>query len=375
MHGTDTAKRNIRCRKRIDIVIQLPQRILLVRCDRIGDLLLTVPAISYIHEKWRKRSVGANHYSPLQSMLVNVNTAELVKGHPGLQEVLALDKGGIHKGVFGTLRLVFQLRQRKFDAVLVFHPTRRVHLVVFLAGIPRRVGYPAKWGKWLLTDFITDRRHLSNQHEVENVLDFVDQSPWGTKESSRANSYSFWIAHDRKTEEKMEQRLIAAGLTKDRPFIVLHPGASDPRKCWPAERFAETGKRLMEQFDIGIVVITGSAERSLGMGIAKQIPGAIDLSGETTLLELTALVKKSKLLISNDSGPVHIAVASGTPVLSLFGRDHPGLGPVRWRPLGKRDRYLFKRVGSEMENLSAITVDEVLKEALRILKTQGNCEG
>ncbi|MBI1976772.1 MAG: glycosyltransferase family 9 protein [Candidatus Omnitrophica bacterium] len=349
---------------------QFPRKILLVRCDRIGDLLLTVPAIDYIREKWRGTSVGANDHSPLQSMLVNVNTAELIRGHPGLQEVITLDKKGIHKGVLGTLRLIFQLRQKKFDACLVFHPTRRVHLILFLAGIPRRVGYPVKWGKRLLTDFIADRRHLSNQHEIENVLDFVDQSPWRERAESRkwkVENGKFWIAQDEKAEQRIEQRLEAAGWMKECFFVVLHPGASDPCKRWPIQRFVETGKQLRQQLNVGIAVIAGSGESPLGMETAKQIPGAVDFSGKTTLLELAALLKRSRLLISNDSGPVHVATAVGTPVLSLFGRDHPGLGPVRWRPLGKKDRYLFKKTGSEAENLSAITVEEVVTAAREML--------
>ncbi len=328
---------------------QFPKKILLVRCDRIGDLLLTVPVISYLREKWNGVSL---------SMLVNKNTASLIKGHPELEEVFTLDKQVKNRGIIGTLKLVRLLKRNQFNAVFVLHPTARVHLIVFLAGIPRRVGYPVKWGKFLLTDLIEDRRHTSGKHEAENILDFIDRTPWG---SQRKEPYPhrFWIAHDSAAEKKIEQLL--RGMES---IIALHPGASCPTKRWPAERFVELGKQLRGHgFDI--VIVTGGDDSQLGSEVAEKIPGAVDFSGKTTLLELAALLKKSKLLVSNDSGPVHVAVAVGIPVLSIFGRSQPGLGPERWRPLGPHDRYLCA------QSLATMSVDEVLKEALEILKAQG----
>jgi lipopolysaccharide heptosyltransferase II len=329
-------------------VSQFPKKILLVRCDRIGDLLLTVPAISYLREKWSGVSL---------SMLVNKSTASLIKGHPGLEEVFTLDKQMENRGVIGTLKLVLLLKRNQFDAAFVLHPMVRVHLIVFLAGISRRVGYPVKWGKFLLTDIIEDRRHTSRRHEAENILDFIDRTPWG---SQRKEPYPhrFWIAHDSAAEKKIEQLL--RGMEN---VVALHPGASCPTKRWSAERFVELGKQLRGcGFDIAIAA--GGNDSQLGNEIAREIPGAVDFSGKTTLPELASLLKKSKLLVSNDSGPVHVAVAVGTPVLSIFGRSQPGLGPERWRPLGPHDRYLCA------ESLTAISVDEVLKEALEILKAQ-----
>lgn len=329
-------------------MIQFPKKILLVRCDRIGDLLLTIPVISYLCEKWSGVSL---------SILVNKNTASLIKGHPGLEEVFTLDKQMENRGIIGTLKLVRLIKRRRFDAVFVLHPTVRVHLVVFLTGIPRRVGYPVKWGKFLLTDLIEDRRHTSGKHEADNLLDFIDCTPWG---SQRKEPYPhrFWIAHDSVAEKKIEQLLRGMG-----NVVALHPGASCPTKRWPAERFVELGKQL-RGYGFDIAIAAGGDDSQLGSEVAQKIPGAVDFSGKTTILELASLLKKSKLLVSNDSGPVHVAVAVGTPVLSIFGRSQPGLGPERWRPLGPHDRYLCA------ESLTAISVDGVLKEVLEILKIQ-----
>ena len=349
----------------------LPKKILLVRCDRIGDLVLTTPVISYIRQKWEK-DISI-------SILVNEDNAELIHGHPDLAEVMTLDKEGIHKGLVGTFRLVQQLRKRCFDAVFVFHPTVRIHLILFLSGIPQRIGYPAKLGRWFLSDLIPDKRAMGGRHEVENVLDVVDQSPWGTKGSvGKINSYQFWIAQDPCADQKIERELELAGLRKGERFIALHPGASCLSKRWPKERFMEVGKRLKQERGTQIVVVAGNSDRQLGLEVARGIPGSLDFSGRTRLLELASLLRQSQLLISNDSGPVHVAVAVGIPVLSIFGRNQAGLSPIRWRPLGRNNRYLHKDVGCFVclahrcnlgfECLSTISVEEVVLVAMEMLQ-------
>jgi ADP-heptose:LPS heptosyltransferase len=135
---------------------------------------------------------------------------------------------------------------------------------------------------------------------------------------------------------------------------------------WPAERFAELVTRISKDRSCVFLAIGTAGDRAI-MGKLKQntsIP-VFDLSGELSLGMLGALLKKAALLVSNDSGPVHIAAAVGTPVVSIFGRYEPGLGPKRWQPLGKNSRIVAKDVSHipaaerKFTYINEITVEDV----------------
>ncbi len=348
-------------------------RILLVRTDRIGDVLLTTPAIGYLRQKMPEAKF---------SLLVSPQTKELVQGHPEIEEILVLDKRGRHRGLWGSYRFIRLLKKRGFDTALIFHPTVRVHLLLFLAGIPRRIGYRKKMG-WFLTHWVKDQRHLGNQHEVDNVLDFIDQSRLGSTKASR--SYRLWIASSEQADQRISKYLESFAVREEERLIAIHPGAGCPSKQWPLERFVEVAKGFGAQ-GYRVIFVGGKEDFRVREELSKcevqdvrykAVKEIIDLSGQTTLLELSSLLRRCRLLISNDSGPVHVAVASGTPALSIFGRNQRGLSPTRWRPLGPNDRYLHKDVGCYVclahrcnlgfECLGAISVEEVATAAKEML--------
>ncbi len=122
-------------------------------------------------------------------------------------------------------------------------------------------------------------------------------------------------------------------------MIAIHPGASDPAKRWPENRFAELMDNLVERYKAKIIMIGASGMTDIVGKITSSTKGkAIDLTGKTTIGQLTALLMRCDLLVSNDSGPVHIAAGVGTPVVSIFTRNQPGINPERWKPLGKQAR-------------------------------------
>jgi ADP-heptose:LPS heptosyltransferase len=167
-----------------------------------------------------------------------------------------------------------------------------------------------------------------------------------------------------------------------RPWIVLNPSASDVTKMWPAERFGELVTRLTLTPTLSLegegrvrgnkgyvfLAIGTVQDRPLIEKLIKNTPVPVfDLSGRLSLGMLGALLQRSALLISNDSGPVHIAAAAGTPVVSIFGRYEAGLGPKRWQPLGKHSRVVAKDVshipeaGRKFTYIDEIAVEDVYK--------------
>jgi ADP-heptose:LPS heptosyltransferase len=158
----------------------------------------------------------------------------------------------------------------------------------------------------------------------------------------------------------------------------MHPAASCPSKRWPLANFAKIGDALAKRYKAGVVIITGAEDKSFGDKVASMMrEKAVNLSGVTTVADVASVLKRSMLLISNDSGPVHIASAVGTPAIAIFGRKDRGLSPLRWGPTGKEDVAFHKDAGCDIclahnckkgfKCLEAVTVDEVIAAAEKIL--------
>jgi ADP-heptose:LPS heptosyltransferase len=181
-----------------------------------------------------------------------------------------------------------------------------------------------------------------------------------------------------KGEDGANALLKEKGVGLSERFIAMNPGASCASKKWPAKRFAELGKALAEKYRTKIVLVADDSDKRFADEIESIIKGpCVNLSGRTTISELASVLKRARLFISNDSGPVHIACAVGTPVVAIFGRNDAGLSPKRWAPSGEGSVFLHKDVGCDMclahnckigfKCLEAITVDEVLKVSEKML--------
>lgn len=342
--------------------IQVFRRILIVRTDRIGDVLLSTPVIKALRQ---------NYPDAYIAMMVSPYTKEIINENPYLDEVIEYDKDGKHKGWLETLRFAFKLKKKKFDLALILHPTNRSHLVTFFSGIARRVGYDRKLS-FLLTDRIKHTKQLGERHELEYNLDLLEYL--GVHPQDR----SLFMPISQEAILWLEGLLDHQGIKKEDELLVIHPAASCPSKIWPAERFAEVADRLSEKYGFKIVLVAGRKDIKIAQQVFSRISHpALDLSAKTSISQLASLLKRARLFISNDSGPVHIASAVGTPVISIFGRNQKGLSPKRWGPLGQKDRVLHKEVGcikclahncrKEFACLKAVSAEDVFSAAVEIL--------
>jgi len=337
-------------------------RILIVRTDRIGDLLLSTPAIKAVRDSYPNAHIA---------VMVRPYVEDIVEGNPYLDEVILYDKDNRHRGFLGSINFIFELRRKKFDLAIILHPTNRSNLIPFLAGIPERAGYDRKLG-FLLTKRLSDTKHLGEKHEIEYNLDLLRAI--GIVAKDRALYMPIKSEYGRVID-----RFMALNDLGSRDVIVaVHPGASCPSKRWPAYRFGRVADELMDKHNVKIVIIGGPSDvKTVKEVQTGMLRSPIVLSEEHSLGEVAALLKKCRLLISNDSGPVHIAVAVGTPVVSIFGRLDPGLSPQRWGPVGPCDIVLHKDVGCKeclahncklsFKCLDAITVEDVLSAAEKLL--------
>ena len=335
------------------------EKILLIRLDRIGDVVLSTPAIKAVRDAYPDSFI---------SFMVRPYARDIIEGNPYLDEVMIYDKP---KGLVENIKFIKMLRQRRFDLAIALHPTTRTHLIIAFVGIPERIGYDRKWG-WLLTKKMQHTKQLGAKHETEYALDLLRYI--GIEVSDK----TLYMPITDKSEHRVND-IFSRYNIKDKDVVVtINPSASCPSKQWSRERFARVCDELVRRYGARIIMISNAVDAKLANSVASMMKAEkINLSGVTTVSDIASILKRSTLFISNDSGPVHIACAVGTPVVAIFGRSDKGLSPKRWGPSGKRDIVLHKDVGCEVclahkckrgfKCLEAITVDEVLAAAAKIL--------
>ncbi|MBI3306400.1 MAG: glycosyltransferase family 9 protein [Candidatus Omnitrophica bacterium] len=336
----------------------------MTRADRIGDLILSTPVFSELRKAFPQAWIAG---------LTFVENKDILLGNPYLNEVILYDKKGSERGVWGNIRFAKKLADKKFDLVVHLHATNRMHWVSWLAGIPVRIGWDRKSGG-LLTHAYADFKKEGKKHEAEYNFELL--KPLGVSCPEKLETF---FPLQEKSRLSLGTFLKQHQIPCDKPWVVMNPAASCPSKIWPSGRFGELAEKIAGQFDVYFLLIGTKSDRPLMQKIKEAAPriSFYDLSGKLSLGMLGVLLKDSVLLISNDSGPVHIASAVGTPVISIFGRKQPGLSPTRWRPLGERSRVVWKDAGCieclahncqiHFLCLDMISSNDVFKEAAAIL--------
>ena len=338
------------------------KRILVVRTDRIGDVLISTSVVKALRDNYPMSYIA---------MMVSPYTKDIVDGNPYLDSVIIFDKDKKHKGLFATLDFSRRLKNMGFDVAIILHPTVRTHLICFLAGIRERIGYDRK-APYFLTTVVKHTKQHGMRHEIEYNFDLL--KPLGISEANK----ELYMPIKARSEHFVDEALKEAGVTPQDRLIAINPTSSCVSRRWPINKFAELIDMLSMSFRVKILIVSDAIHGAISKELAsltKTRP--IDLSGRFNLSELASLFKRCSLVISNDSGPVHMAVAVKTPVISIFGRNQPGLGPVRWRPLGDTDVFLHKKTDcapclahncvNNFKCLEAISVEEVLSCAARLL--------
>jgi heptosyltransferase-2 len=317
------------------------KNILAVRNDRFGEFLLNIPALRALKETF----VNARLI-----VIIAPYVRELAQSLLFIDEIIEWNRA---KPTFlAKLRLMKLLKRKNIDLAIMLNPSKDLNIITWLAGIPIRVGYDRKLG-FLLTHKIKDKKYLGEKHEIEYNLELV--SLVGAKTEDRRLS----IAIDDNTIVD----LLRNNRIKDfANLIAVHPWTSDPIKQWPLEYFSTLVQRLIKDLNLTVLIMGGKEELNKKIYLPKQLENnLINLTGKTTLKQLAAILKKCKMLISGDSGPVHLACAVNTQVLAIFRSDILGKGSRRWGPWGTKHMVI------EKDNLSDISPDEVFNKVKEML--------
>ncbi len=343
------------------------RRILVVTPNWVGDGVFALPVFAALRRSRPDGRVAALAVPRIEGLL---------RRCPDVDEVIVYEERGRHAAPWGKVSLVRGLRRAGFDTAILLHGSWTRAFLCFAAGIPRRIGYPTKRGR-LLTHRVEPAGEETPRYAVyARLLTALGAAPpWP-------------VGRLRPTVEDVRtvDRLLASE-TGD-PLIVVHVGANWRMKRWPAERFGEVIAALKRRFPKLLAVIPGTGGETPLARTAARVGGEAVrvLTGRTDLGGLIALMERAALVISADSGPLHIAACLGTPVLGLFGPTDPTLtGP---RGAGKI-RILRKDAGCnrapcyhlscpENRCMRCLTCEEVVTAAEEFLTDRssgGGCHG
>lgn len=283
-------------------------KILVINLMHIGDLLLVTPVL---------RTLRTNYPDAEIDLLADKKLEDLVKYNQNISELITIDKKGYHNTLGKYLAFIGQIRRRKFDLVINLHANERATAIAAFSGAREIIGY-SSWGLGIFFDFLMENRKRI-KHQVQSHFDVLKEGLGITQIDDRG--IEMWL--DEAAEQSAAQTWERIFPDKDLPVIGLNIGASWPTKRWPKESFAEVADRLLDK-GFGIAYFGGPmdeelVQQTISLMKQKDNPRLAVLTGKLSLLELAALLKKCRVLVTNDSGPMHVAVAMDVPLISMFG--------------------------------------------------------
>lgn len=346
------------------------KRILVRGPNWLGDAVMCEPALRGLQGLFPDAQV---------TLLVKPAVADLFVGHPAVTRLLTYDIKGRHAGFSGKWALAKQLRRQGFDLAVLFQNAFEAAFLTFLARVPRRYGYATDGRSVLLSDpvAVPDPRMLL--HQVRYYWDLL--KPLGLMGDPPVPE----LVVLPEEEQAMMGRCAQGGLTPTDIVVGINPGSTyGDAKRWLPERFAEVTERLCRTIhtspgqQVSVVIFGAKGEERLGQDIAARLSSrSLVLSGATTIRELMAAVKRCSLLLTNDTGPMHIASAFKVPVVAVF-------GPTDWRttsPFGGAHAIvrepvdcapcLLRECPIDHRCMTRVTVDQVYEAATKQLTPLG----
>jgi ADP-heptose:LPS heptosyltransferase len=315
-----------------------PRNILVIDFGQLGDVVLSLPALRAIREKF-----------PLAKITV-------AAGKPGNQiarmsgyadKIIEVDRVAMRDGfkplsILRILSVVKEVRRRKFDFVIDLHSFSETNLLGFLSGAPQRL-FARRRGRSI--DFLGNFRpqpplETTNRarHQVDRYLDVL--KPLGIENADRVLRLTSHTDADREIDRILSKSKADAGT----PLVGLFPGAGHEERRWPLDRFAQLAEILIHGDRVRPVIFVGPEERHLISEIKAKFPSEAVVLDRLTIPQLAAALARLAVFVSNDTGPMHIAAAVGTPVVILLDRR----APDTYIPLNESKRVIYSATIPEM---------------------------
>ncbi len=288
--------------------------ILVIKPGAIGDLLQLTPVL---------RALKALYPASRITLITGSRASSaLFRNNPHVQETLVYEKRGEHRSAVSFLRLWAELRKRRFDLVLNFQRSNLKIWLLAAAAFPCRV----------LVYHRSDRPGL---HAVKNYLETIE--PLGISAASLDLGLELFPGPE---DRSFADTVLTGFKSETKPLIALNPGASHAVNRWDTAQFAELANLLTDRLGAKLVLIGGKEDEALAEAVLRNMRSpALVLTGKTTLLQLGAVLEQCDILVTGDTGPMHVATAFGTRVAALFG----AADPDRTGPLGRGHRIIQAR--------------------------------
>jgi heptosyltransferase II len=340
------------------------QRILVRSTNWVGDAVMSLPALEALRAQFPRAEIV---------LLSKAWVSELYWYHPAVNRQIIYKPEREHRGPLGFARLIRQLRAERFDAALLFQNAFQAAWMIWLARIPMRIGYARDGRSFLLDDAIEPPTPAAYGHQIYYYLQLLFRAGFIEKPRLVEEIRLRLTDGERNWAAK---KLEALGLSGPRFVVGMAPGATfGPAKRWLPERFGALADRLTSALNADVLLFGSVAERPLTEEIAaamKHTPAIA--AGETSLRQLLALMARCRLVVANDSGPMHLAAALGIPLVAIFGStDERATGPVGTRVrIVKRDVECSpcgRRVCPiDFRCMGGLSVEEVFRATLECVK-------
>ena len=317
------------------------------------------------------------------SYLVEPAAAPVLAGNPNIDELLVIPKRSGFARAGDDVAMVRRLRRGRFDIAIDLHGGPRAAWLTWLSGAPMRIGYSIAGRSWMYTHIVERSPDLTPRHSVENQADLL--RPLGIEGCDPARE-PMEMPVDPAAGVRARTKLSQAGIGPTDPLVIMHVSAGNPFRRWPAESFAAAAAALAQQDDhLRVILVSGPSDHAAAAAIARDAQiaagtaGSRILEGDYDLAELRALTSMSAVYIGGDSGPLHIAAATETPIVALLGptlpeRSRPwrdprwftemvDAGPLPCRPCDQR-----QCAPGDFRCLTRISADQVVAAARRALR-------
>jgi len=281
---------------------------LVIQTSFLGDMVLTTPLLTRLAE------------SGSVDVVATPAAATMLANHPAVRRVISYDKRGAEKGTLGFVRLAMRLRGERYSAAYLAQGSVRSGALAMMAGIPKRVGFDSSAGRVFYTDRIP---YIEGDHHAARLLSLGRGAIGAAAAPPRPSLFPG-------EAEKAAVDELLRGVTASEPLFALAPGSVWATKRWPG--FIELAMSLARR---GTIVTIGSvADRELAAAIGSAVGAkSVDATGKLSLLASAELIRRSRVLVTNDSAPQHLASAMNTPTVAIFGPTVPafGFGPLAER--------------------------------------------
>jgi len=324
-----------------------------VRLSSIGDVLMTTPVIRILRERY------PNSYL---AYLVEAKSKDMVTGNPDLNEVILFNKDKFknlrrEEGIVSALKslspLISKLKGKEFDLVIDLHGVFRSGILSYLTRARKRIGIDKQLVSLLYTDKIKENLELHAVDEYLSLLELIEVDPAEYEKE-------FMIASSKKDEDYIKRLVEKYKIQNDELLIAFNPATSREDKEWSEDKFAQVGDWINDNLQARVLVLGAPVDKDkVKRIINKMETKAINLAGKTTLKELSCLLKRIDLLVTGDTGPMHMGVAVGTPLIALFGPTRPArYGPYQGQNL------VIKSPSDDIDQIKVETVIEYINKLI-----------